>query len=84
MSTDTNRFGERLANVEGTVDQMDKRVDDLSTRMDERFNTLEGRMDTLDTKIEQNRREMRRLILVLFAGLSLVVAAVSVLVQLFV
>lgn len=88
MSADTDRFGERLAHVEGTVEQMDKRIADLSTRMNERFDTLESRfdasdrrMDTLDEKIEQNRREMRRLLLVLFAGLSLVVAVVSVVVQ---
>ena len=81
MSTDTDRLGERVAAVEGTVEQMDKRIDDLSTRMDERFDTLERRMDGLDEKIERNRREMRRLLLVLFAAMSLVVAVVSVVVQ---
>lgn len=82
MSTDTDRFSERLANVEGTVEQMDKRIDDLSTRMDERFNTLESRMDTLDTKIERNRREMRRLLLVFIGGATVILTIVQVVIAL--
>jgi hypothetical protein len=44
MSTDTDdRLGERVAHIEGTVEQMNERIGDLSTRMDERFDTIEGR-----------------------------------------
>ena len=85
MSTDTDRLGERVAAVEGTVEQMDKRIDDLSTRMDERFDTLERRMDALDKKIDDQtealERRIRRWLLVLFAAMSLVVAVVSIVVQ---
>jgi flagellar capping protein FliD len=87
MSTDTDRLGERVAAVESTVEQMDKRIDDLSTRMDERFDTIESRIGRLDDKIDREiqnlRTDIRRWMLVLFAGMSLVVAAVSVAVQLF-
>ena len=95
MSTDTDRLAERLAGVESTTEQMNERLSDIVARMDtrtttvdERFNAvdtrfdaMESRFDRLDDKIEQNRREMRRLILILFAGLSLVVAVVSIVVQ---
>lgn len=96
MSADTDRFGERLANVEGQLEQISDRLGGIESRLDAhdgRFDTLETRIDrlddkisdrfdTLDAKIEQNRREMRRLLLVLFAGLSVVVAVVSIVVQL--
>jgi len=86
MSTDTDRsLAERMANVEGTVEQMDKRLDDFRAHVDgqfgtvdNRFDSLDSRMDALDAKIERNRREMRRLLLVLFAAMSLVVAIVQV------
>jgi hypothetical protein len=32
MTTDTDHFGERMANVEGTVAQMDTRLDDPRSR----------------------------------------------------
>lgn len=93
MSVDADRFGERLANVEGTIEQMDKRIDDLRSRVDERFNTvddrfdtMEGQFDRLDAKIDREiynlRTDIRRWLIVLFTGMSLVVAVVSVIVQL--
>lgn len=74
MSTNTDDIGERVAHIEGTVEQMDKRLADLSTRMDERFDALQTRMDdrfqaqdsklddrfeTLDSKVDDTRTEIR-------------------------
>jgi flagellar capping protein FliD len=74
MSTDTESLGERVANIEGTVEQMDKRVDDLGGRMDERFNTLEGRMDRLDTKVDEAKRDIRNWLVLGILTLSAVIA----------
>jgi type VI protein secretion system component VasF len=82
VSTDSD-FGERLARIEGTVEQMDKRIDDLSTRVNERFDTLEERIDQQDEKIDREidslRTDIRRWLFLLATIVSVVVAVIQVL-----
>lgn len=56
MSTNTDDLEERVAHIEGTVEQMDTRLAELRTRFDERFDTLgakiDDRFETLDSKID--------------------------------
>jgi hypothetical protein len=71
MATDTDGFGERLANVEGTVEQMDSRLGDMNSQI-----------DRLDTRISDLRTDFRRWLIVLFGAMTLVFTVVSVVVQL--
>lgn len=78
VSANTDDFGERIAHIEGTVEQMDKRLADPSKRMDERFDTLQMRMgdrfEVQDTKIDDTRSEIRNwlvfVILVVSVGIG--------------
>lgn len=84
MSANTDDLGERVARIEGTVEQMDKRLEDLNTRMDERFDTLEGRMDQfeervdrLNDKIAHTRRNIRNWLVLVVLATSAVVGALQ-------
>jgi len=48
MSSETDRLGERVANVEGQI-----------THINERLGTIESRVETIDGKIDQTRRDIR-------------------------
>ena len=57
MSSETDRLGERVANVEGQI-----------THINERLGTIESRVETIDGKIDQTRRDIRnRLVFVVLA-----------------
>lgn len=81
MSVDTDRFDARLSRVEGTVEQMDKRLADMNDRMDRLDARMNERFDALDNDIQTLRTEFRRWLLVFFAAMTLVFAVVSVVVQ---
>lgn len=82
MSTDTDRFDERLTGVENTIEQMNERfadinssIDRLDNRMENRFQTLGGRMDDLDRKIERTEtRILQRMTLIV--GVATVILAI--------
>jgi hypothetical protein len=68
MSSETDRLGERVAGIEGTVGQMNERLGTIEGRLD----TMSGRIDTVDGKIDEAKRDVRR-------WLALVVLATSLL-----
>jgi hypothetical protein len=55
MSSETDRLGERVAGIEGTVGQMNERLGTIEGRLD----TMSGRIDTVDGKIDEAKRDIR-------------------------
>lgn len=90
MSTGADRSdADRLGHIEGTVEQMDKRIDDMNTRLNERFDTLDGKIDENREEIRQNREaisqartDMRRWLYFFFVALSAVFTVVTAAIQL--
>jgi predicted nuclease with TOPRIM domain len=76
MSTDTDRLGERVAAIEGTVEQMNERLGTIENRLD----SIENRMDRLDGKIDDLRRDFRRWVAVAATVMIAFLAAVQVVV----
>ena len=74
MSTDTEkRLDARLSNVEGIVDQMDQRLGRIEGQLDR----LD---DKIDTRIDQVQRRMIRVLLLVAAAITGVLAIVQVVV----
>ena len=80
MSVDNDRsLGERVANIEGTVEQMNIRLDGISGRLDQldaRLNQMDGRIDRLDGKIDQTRRDIRNWLVLVVLATSLITSVV--------
>ncbi len=56
MSTETDRLGECVANIEGTISQMNERLGTIGGWLD----TMSGRIETVDGKIDEAKRDVRR------------------------
>ena len=52
---------ERLARLEGRVEELSKRVDDLRNDMNHRFAELSKRIDDMSKRIDDLRNDIRRL-----------------------
>ena len=74
MSTDTDRLGERVAAIEGTVEQMNERLGTIENRLD----SIENRMDRLDGKIDNLRRWVAVAATVMIAFLAAVQVVVAI------
>jgi len=74
MSSETDRLGERVANIEGQI-----------THINERLGSIESRIDRLDDKIDreinQLRTDIRRWLVFVVLATSLAVAIITVFVQ---
>jgi tetrahydromethanopterin S-methyltransferase subunit G len=70
MSSETDRLGERVANVEGQI-----------THINERLGTIESRVETIDGKIDQTRRDIRNWLVFVVLATTLLTSIVFGLVQ---
>lgn len=79
MSTDTDRLGERVAGIEGTVGQMNERLGTIENRIggvENRLDGVETRMDRLDGKVNQVRRDIRQWLVLVVLATSLLTSIV--------
>lgn len=82
-----DQVGERLGRIEGTVQQMDKRLDDMNGRISERFDTLESQIEgnrdeigQVREEVRHTRTEIRNWFILLAVTISAVVTVVTLLV----
>jgi hypothetical protein len=73
MSTDTDRLGERVANIEGRLETLDQ--------IDTRLGTVEDRLETLDGKIDDAKRDVRRWLVLVVLATTLLTSIVFGLLQ---
>lgn len=85
----TDRTDARLSRIEGTVDQMDKRLGRAVTQLDElsgRIDGLNGRIDEtnqqMDDRFTALQTDMRRWLYLLLFAISVVFTVITAVIQL--
>lgn len=84
MSSETDRLGERVSRIEGTLDQMNERLGTIEGRLnnhDERFDRLDTKIEGVDGRIDEAKRDIRRWLVFVVLAITAAFTVISVVIQ---